>query len=159
MLVKKIIEEDFTDYKMPHMFIAAASCTFKCDKLNGCKVCQNAELTKQPSINIDMRHLIQKYLSNNLTHAVVFGGLEPLDTFTDLMLFLHYFRTCYNCNDDVVIYTGYTKEQIADKLELLCKYPNIVVKFGPFLLNRPSRDDEVLGVTLASDNQYAERIS
>ena len=35
---------------------------------------------------------------------------------------------------------------------------NIIIKFGRFIPNRPSRYDEVLGVELASDNQFAKRI-
>ena len=34
----------------------------------------------------------------------------------------------------------------------------VIIKFGRFIPNRPSRYDEVLGVTLASDNQFAMRV-
>ena len=160
MKLKGIIDEDFVNYKLPCMTLEFPICNgFKCNKINGKQVCQNGALATEPNIEIDSKALVKRYLSNPITESICCQGMEPMDSFSDLMLFLHYFRTCYNCNDDVVIYTGYTKEQIADKLELLRKYPNIVVKFGPFLLNRPPRDDEVLGVTLASDNQYAEKIS
>ena len=39
------------------------------------------------------------------------------------------------------------------------QYPNIILKYGRYKPNTPSRFDEVLQITLASDNQYAERIS
>lgn len=159
MLVKKIIYEEFTDYKVPHMFIATARCTFKCDRLNGCKVCQNAELVKAPDKIIDIDKIIQKYLSNNLTHAIVFGGLDPIDTFEDLILFIDRLRTRYKCNDTIVIYTGYDKEEIPKEIKYLSTYNNIIIKFGKYLMNRSPKYDEVLGVTLASDNQYAEQIS
>lgn len=159
MIIKKIIEEDFTDYKVPHMFIATSRCTFKCDVLNGCKVCQNAELAKAPDIEVDIDKVIQKYLSNNLTHAVVFGGLESFDTFDDMYQFIKKLRKDYNCNDDVVIYTGYDIYEVEEEIMQLMTWPNIIVKFGRYILNRSSRYDELLGVTLASNNQYAEQIS
>lgn len=160
MLIKKIIYEEFTDYKKPHMFIAMPRCyTFKCDVCNDKQVCQNAELTKAPDLIVDIDKVIQKYLSNNLTQAIVFGGLEPLDTFEELLQFIDTLRNRYHCNDTVVIYTGYNKDEIIKKIEQLKRYENIVVKFGRFLLNRSPKYDEILGVTLASDNQYAEKIS
>ena len=63
------------------------------------------------------------------------------------------------CNDDVVIYTGYYPDEIKDALDVLKGFKNIIIKFGRYIPNRQSRYDEILGVTLASDNQYAERIS
>lgn len=159
MLVKKIIYEEFTDYKVPHMFIATARCTFKCDRLNGCNVCQNAELANSPDIIIDIDKVIKKYLNNNLTHSIVFGGLETFDTFNELILFIDKLRQEYLCHDPIIIYTGYEKDEIIDKLEVLKKYDNIIVKFGRFIMNRSPKYDELLGVTLASDNQYAEQIS
>lgn len=63
------------------------------------------------------------------------------------------------CDDDVVIYTGYYPDEIKDALDVLKGFNNIIIKFGRYIPNRQSRYDEILGVTLASDNQYAERIS
>ena len=62
-------------------------------------------------------------------------------------------------NDDIVIYTGYYKEEIVDKINRLKNYDNIVVKFGRFIPGHEKHFDEVLGIELASDNQYAEAIS
>ena len=92
MLVKDIITTDLVNYKEASMLIAMPKCTFKCDRLNGCKVCQNAELAKAPDIEVDIDKVIQKYLSNNLTHAVVFGGLESFDTFDDMYQFIKKLR-------------------------------------------------------------------
>lgn len=159
MIIKDIIDNDFVNYKKTSMFIAFPFCTFKCDKLNGCKVCQNAHLAHEPNVEISIPKLCERYVGNNLTEAVVAGGMEPLDSWDDLFMFIWTLRRGWNCTNEVVIYTGYTKPEIADKIQVLSQFPNIIVKFGPFLLNRPSRYDEVLGVTLASDNQYAEKIS
>jgi len=158
MLVKDVIDVDFINYKDPSMIIAMPRCTFKCDICNGQQVCQNSELAKQPDIIIDTNKLIKRYLKSS-AKAICFQGLEPLDTFEELLQFIDILRNKYHCNDTIVIYTGYNKDEVLDKLELLKKFDNIIVKFGRFLLNRPSKYDELLGVTLASDNQYAEKLS
>lgn len=43
--------------------------------------------------------------------------------------------------------------------ELMEKFGSITVKFRRFIPNKPERFDEILGVTLASNNQYAMVIS
>lgn len=98
------------------------------------------------------------YLSNPITSAIVFAGLEPFEQFDELIRFLRTFRLVYRCNDTVVIYTGYNKTEISQQLAELIPLGNIIVKFGRFVPDQESHDDEVLGVTLASPNQYAEKI-
>ena len=65
---------------------------------------------------------------------------------------------CYT-NDDIVIYTGYTEEEIKEQVGLLSKYTNIIIKFGRFVPDQESHYDDVLGIKLASPNQYARKIS
>ena len=77
--------------------------------------------------------------------------------FQELASFINEFRKV--SEDDIVIYTGYYKEELKKEIELLKKYKNIIIKFGRYIPNRKSRYDEVLGITLVSDNQYAEKIS
>ena len=69
-----------------------------------CK-CQNSTLASLPNINIDIEHLIYKYLSNPITNAIVCGGLEPFDSWEDLYTLITHFRLI--TDDDIVIYTGY----------------------------------------------------
>lgn len=153
MLVKTIVDEDFSNYKKPSMFICTPRCTMKC----GEELCQNSPWLKQPNIEIEPIDIIQRYENNGLTQAIVLGGLDPCDTWADLYSFIFMFRSV--SDDDIVIYTGYTKCEIADKIEQLKQFPNIIVKFGRYIPNQQPHYDEVLGVDLASDNQYAERIS
>lgn len=80
-----------------------------------------------------------------------------MDSWGDLLLFIEKFRA--KSQDDIVIYTGYYKEEITDKFDILKQYDNIVVKYGRFLLGYKKHYDEVLGIELASPNQHAERIS
>ena len=65
------------------------------------------------------------------------------------------------CDDDIVIYTGYTEEELIenDTFKKVCKYKNIIIKFGRFIPNQEPHYDEVLGVKLVSDNQYAKKVT
>ena len=51
------------------------------------------------------------------------------------------------------------KEEIEKEIEQLKKYPNVILKYGRYKPNSVSRFDDILQITLVSDNQYAERIS
>lgn len=159
MIVKEIRDEDFTNYKKPSMFIGFPRCSWKCERECGMRVCQNSSLATSPNIEIEPRELIKRYLSNPITKAIVFGGLEPLDSFGDLSYLLHIIRDEYQCDDDVVIYTGFYKKEIMRELEIIGSYKNIIVKFGRFIPNQQPHYDDILGINLASGNQYAERIS
>ena len=160
MRCRGLIDEDFTNYKLPSMFIITTYCDFKCDKENGNRICQNSSLIKEPIIEIEHDKLIQRYLDNPITAAIVFGGLEPMSEFSfrEVYWFIHKLRFEYNCFDPVVIYTGYYPEELVDELNTLSKFDNIIVKFGRFIPNQKSHFDEVLGVNLASDNQWAEEL-
>ena len=158
MKLKNIIYEDFVNYKKTSMFILTTACSFKCEKEANCiGMCQNSDLVKSKTIEIDNKILIDRYLNNGITEAVVIGGLEPLDTFEDTLQFIKDFRE--KSNDDIVIYTGFNEDEIEDKIDILKKFKNIIVKFGRYRPNFQKHFDEVLGVELASPNQYAKRIS
>ena len=85
------------------------------------------------------------------------GGLEPFDSWNDLYDFVREVREV--SKDDIVIYSGYNKEEIVWQLEKLKEFENIVVKFGRYTPGYEKHYDKVLGVYLGSDNQFAERIS
>lgn len=160
MEIKGIIFEDFVNYKKPCMTIEMPHCNFKCDKECGRQVCQNSALASAPIINCMAFPLIKKYQDNPITQAVCFQGLEPFDSFSDILSFCYIFRNNEKIQDDIVIYTGYTEEEIEDKINRLAlEFKNIIVKFGRYIPDQESHFDEVLGVKLASPNQYARRIS
>lgn len=182
MTVKGIIDEDFVNYKEPSMFISFPKCTFKCDKEYGKQVCQNSTLAYTPNIEISIEEIFDRYKNNEITSAIVCAGLEPFDSFKELFDFIVYVRDEQKCNDDIVIYSGYTEKELHEKLKYDCvmelnertsvefkdydmfehiinNYKNIIVKFGRFIPNQNSHHDEVLGVSLASSNQYAKRVS
>ena len=122
-------------------------------------VCQNDGWRSSAPIEINDIGLCSRYVQNQLTSAIVFGGLEPFEQFGEMKDFIHTLRIVFGCCDDIVIYTGYYPEEIKEQIEALSKYKNIVIKFGRFIPNSVRRFDGVLGVELASENQYAERIS
>lgn len=156
MQIKQIVDTDFVNYKKPSMFILFPFCSFKCDKENGCSVCQNSILANQPTHKIELNKILTMYENNPITRAIVCGGLEPMDSFDELLSLLSVFRR--RCADDFVIYTGYKEEEIQDKLEILRLYENVIVKFGRYIPNEEPHFDPVLGIYLASNNQYAKQI-
>ena len=159
MEIKGIIHEDFVNYKVCSMTIAMPYCTFKCDKECGSNVCQNSKLVKDPTLDIPAAKIIDQYLYNPLSHAIVFQGLEPFDSYNDIYYFIYALRFVFKNNDPVVIYTGYNKDEISSKIEDLLKFNNIIIKFGRYIPGQKPHYDEILGVNLASDNQYAEVIT
>jgi hypothetical protein len=157
MNIVQLIDEDFVNYKKASMVIGFPKCTFKCDKECGQKVCQNSELANSKTIDISIEKLVNRYIENEITNSVVLQGLEPFDSFDDLLDFIDVFRN--HTNDDIVIYTGYNEDEIEEKIKYLQEYKNIIVKFGRFIPDKESKYDELLGINLASPNQYAKQIS
>lgn len=164
MIVKGIDECDFVNYKKPSMFIAFPYCTWKCGRAD----CQNSSLALSEDIDITKEEICERYISNPISEAFVFGGLEPFDSFIDLISLVDCIRNKYGINDDIVIYTGYTEAElklgeISKDVEvaahnfnfLVTNYNNIIIKFGRYIPNQGTHFDKVLGVKLASDNQYA----
>lgn len=159
MRLKFIKDDDFVNYKKCSLFLGTISCTWKCCKEANlpCSICQNYPWSNNEIKEYTDDFIISRYLADPLTQAIVFGGLEPMDQFKELCDFIFKFRLL--SNDDIVIYTGYNKNEIADEVAVLTTFPNIIIKFGRFVPNSTARFDEVLGIKLASNNQYAEKIS
>ena len=157
MILKGVIFEDIVNYKVTCMTLEFPYCSMKCNKEYGEPVCQNGKLAFHYTFDVGAEIIIQQYLDNPMTHAVCMQGMEPFDSFDELDEFISLFRK--RSDDDIVIYTGYTKDEIQDKIDILrMMYTNIIVKFGRYIPGQQKHYDEVIGVCLASDNQYAERI-
>ena len=152
--IKQLSIGEFVNYKKPSLLIGLPYCSFKCEKESGIACCQNSELATSPIIYTTTDRLIEIFDNSDICEAVVFGGLEPFDSWIELLDFIKTFRV--NHNSDIVIYTGYNKEEIIDKINILQNYNNIIIKYGRFIPNQKSKYDDILGITLASPNQYAE---
>lgn len=153
MLIKGIIVEDFVNYKLPSMTVEFPYCTFKCGK----DFCQNSNLLNDNNLEISAERICEIYTENKITEAIVFQGLEPFDSFENMMELIEIFRK--KTLDNIVIYSGYTEEELSANIEQLKKYKNIIIKFGRFIPDSEHIFDEVLGVILSSNNQYARKIS
>ena len=160
MRVKAIVEEDFINYKLPSMFISTCFCDYKCCTELGLDigVCQNAPLAQSDNIDIPDQTIYEHFVNNLITNAIVVGGMEPMIQISEVIDLINLFRS-QNEDCPFVIYTGYYPNEIFEQLERLKQYKNIIIKFGRYIPNRQPIYDEVLGVTLASSNQYAEVIS
>ena len=161
MKVKTIIDEDFSNYKKPCMLIACPYCSFKCDKECGKQVCQNSALATATNIEISIDELIERYLNNPISQAICFQGLEPFDSWDDVNEFIWRLRCIYFCQDPVIIYTGYTEQEINDMgiCPEYLHYGKVIIKYGRYIPDQKFHYDEILGVNLASDNQYAKEYS
>lgn len=160
MKVKSIIEEDFVNYRKPSMFISACFCNWKCCHEGNFaeSVCQNSPLASQPNKDIDNGIIYEHFVKNPITKAVVIGGLEPFMQFEEIYDLIKFFRDRKE-NSPFIIYTGYYPKEIKKEIEKLKNYKNIIIKFGRFIPNNKIHYDEILGVYLASDNQYALKIN
>lgn len=161
MRVKTIVDEDFVNYKKPAMFIGTISCGGKCCIEGGIplSVCQNDGWRSCAPVVLSDREICMRYLNNPLTSAIVIGGLEPFEQTKEVHKLIWTLRNIFGCNDDVVIYTGYTQDEVEKEVEMLSGFENIIIKFGRFRQNQTPHFDDVLGVKLVSDNQYAVKIS
>lgn len=159
MIINQLVDEDFVNYKKPSMVIGFPHCTFKCEKESGIKCCQNSVLATQKPNEISIPFIVKRYLDNDITSAIVFAGLEPFEvqSFNNLLNLVKEFRKF--TNDDIVIFTGYYKNEVEEYISELKNFSNIIIKFGRYIPNQDKHYDNVLGVNLASNNQYAERIS
>lgn len=157
MILKGVVEYDICNYKVPSMFLIFPYCSFKCDHECGRPVCQNSALVQESNKETSILKIVDRYIENPLTHALVCGGLEPFDSWESLYALCGVFRSV--TQDPIIIYTGYNEEEIQNKIEMLSEFPNIIVKFGRFIPDSLHIFDALLGVELASNNQYAKLIS
>ena len=158
--VKGIIWEDTVNYKKICTTLMMPLCAgFKCDRENGVNMCQNRGLAAAPSQTVHVNSFIRNYKSNPLTEAIVFQGLEPLDTPVSVFTVAAALKD-FQITDDFVIYTGYTREERISTIEVLASIVpgHLIIKWGRFIPNQKPHFDPILGVNLSSDNQYGEII-
>ena len=160
MKILDLIETDFVNYKVPCMTVMFPYCTFKCNKDAGKIVCHNYIFKDSNVVEMSCDEIVERYIGNPLSEALVMQGLEPFDSFDELYSLIYKFTEA--SKDDIVIYTGYNKEEIEDQIKDLCSIiesNKLIIKFGRFIPDDKPVFDEVLGVELQSSNQYAKVIT
>ena len=125
----KDVVEVFQDYKKSALLLCCVSCDWKC--------CREAGISN--------------------TDAIIFGGLEPLLQIEEVCGLIEYLRE-HNVKKDILIYTGYYLEEIDKSIIERLKKHHVILKCGRYIPNRPQKFDKILGITLASDNQYGVQL-
>ena len=177
MKVLNIKSDDFANFRdksgKSSLFIGIGTCDWKCYTEAGIDitVCQNSELAKTPPKDIPAYDLLRSYLGES--GSVVVGGLEP---FTDMPSLMELARACAEYISDnreaekwsdgidwFVVYTGYEPPEVMHLVyelwTVLAGKCRFAVKFGRFVPDCESHEDEILGLPLVSPNQRAEEIS
>lgn len=140
------------------MVIAFPNCSWKCETEYGERICQNNSLATLPTFTIPIKEVVRQYLNNSIPQAMVFGGLEPFDSYDEMMKLIDEFRK--HTDDDIVIYTGYKQNEIIEQIaEISTKYNNIIIKIGRYIPNDEPYYNEDLGLNLSSKNQYTIKIN
>lgn len=149
----KDVTEVFQDYKKPALMVCTAHCDFKCCKDAGYDVCHNMKVAKQRGVFLPFARLLNMVNKSTLTDAVLFGGLEPFLQADELVQCIEYLRA-HGMTKDIVIYTGYDRSELDQKTLLRLSCSQVIVKFGRYVPNSSPVFDPILGIILASDNQY-----
>lgn len=160
MRLKKILDEDLSHYKKPSMVLFTPSCDFKCCLEQGIDVCtcQNSSWAREPDHNYTPKEILDRYNDNLISKAIVFAGLEPLINIEEVVETID-FLVKNKVDADIVVYTGYREDEeqvISFRKKLKEKeISGVILKVGRFVFNDKSHKDKILGMTLASRNQYA----
>lgn len=159
--LKGVIWEDMVNYKKISTTLMFPKCSFKCDKENGVQLCQNWGLAAAPSERHNIDDILDIYKNNPITEAIVLQGLEPLDSPVDCYTVAAALQR-WEIKDDLIIYTGYYpyEKDITQIVESIASFipGHLIIKWGRYIPNQTPHFDPILGVNLASDNQYAEVI-
>lgn len=146
------IRETFNDYKKSTLYLCGSICTLNCPD------CFHSHLKKEHPTTLSKEQLLEKYIIPTSAEAILFSGLNWFEQSEELYSLIKFIRDNH-IQKDIVIYTGFEKSVITQEIEKLKQFPNIIIKYGRYNENLPKRYDEVLGITLASSNQNAEKIS
>lgn len=175
MRIKAIKADDYTNYRDPEgwssLFVGMGTCDWKCCIAAGIPIetCQNSELARAPIVELDATSLLKRYALES--GSVVVGGLEPFNDMGSLKELATAYRDFVNYLslggetklDKFVVYTGYNPDEVIDRVEeiynIVKERLTFIVKFGRFVPGQKPHTDKVLGVDLASDNQYARVIT
>lgn len=159
--------DNITDYKKTSLFLVFPYCSGKCGE-----ECQNKHLRKLSAKEIYNDNIIQLYKNLSTHEAVVCGGLEPWDSFDELLtLVTDFAKATKDKKVDFVIYTGY--DVLTEKKEEFQKLCNVweenidlssiselIIKQGRYDISKKEPwFSYTLGVELATSNQSVIEIN
>lgn len=155
ILLKDAVEV-FQDYKKSALLLCTCFCDWKCctESNHDKTMCQNSKLENSPNKEIPFNRILEMVERNSVIDAVIFGGLEPLIQINQVIQCIEYLRK-HGVTKDILIYTGYYLEEIDEPVINRLSESNVILKCGRYIPDRPPKFDDVLGITLASDNQYS----
>lgn len=150
--------DDTTDYKETSLLLVFPKCSGKC---NGC---QNWQLFNIKNIRTyKIKSIVELYNNLNTHKSIVCAGLEPFDSFDELLSLISEIVKLEK-SVDFVIYTGYNKEEttflVKELLEIFKKYSmytenKLIIKYGRYDKSKSEKwYSYSLGVDLATNNQY-----
>lgn len=154
----KDIVEVFQDYKKSALLLCCISCDWKCCIEAGIdvSVCQNHNIIKQREVYLPFDVILNK-VNLSITDSIIFGGLEPLLQSDEVCGLIEYLRE-QGVKKDILVYTGYYIEEIDKEVIKRLKNCHVILKCGRYIPNKPKKFDKILGITLASDNQYSVQL-
>jgi hypothetical protein len=153
----------FNDYHKTCLYLATPRCNFKCvreAREKGIEIveCQNHALAGSLPTDYSAEEVAKAYHESVFAEALLLSGLDPLDCWEDVIVFLREFRAI-EPGVEVVLYTGYYEHEVLEQVRQLSELGNVMVKFGRYDPSVPPGYDEVGGVTLASGNQHFRRLA
>lgn len=155
----KNLQEVFQDYKKYSLLIGVCFCDWKCCLESGIPVtvCQNHNLESAKFFEVSFDYVL-KTLNESYADALIIGGLEPFMQTDEVVQLLKFLRE-NGVKKDLLVYTGYYLEEIDSYTIGLLSDLNVILKCGRYIPDRPSNKiDPVLGIKLASSNQYGVKL-
>lgn len=149
--------DNITDYKKTSLLLVFPFCSGKCGE-----ECQNKHLMGTTPTGYKNTDIINLYIDLPSHGAVVFAGLEPWDSFSEMKQLVKDFVSQYKAID-IVIYTGYEYNEIENQIQELVDCfkanvansdDNLIIKYGMYDVNKKEYwKSNILGVNLATTNQ------
>lgn len=161
MLLIDVKTDNITDYKETSVLLIFPYCSGKCGNACHNKYLQN--LSENEYLHTTSKAIKQLYEGLSTHKAIVMAGLEPFDSFDDVLDIVKTICSSHKACD-IVIYSGYKKDEydetFKDKL-LACYFDyniynnkKLIVKLGRYdEKHKNSWHSVILGVSLATDNQ------
>lgn len=143
---KGIEEERMQDAPFIGALLLAVDCH------NNCPGCFNQYLRNEPTLTAPAFVIMQAVKSNPFHQGIILGGLEWTEQPQEMIELI---VSAKRYELEVMLYTHYTKEEFLTMFPVL-RQSGIYVKFGEFKIGEESHDS--MGVTLASNNQYIEKL-